>query len=49
MLDQRLEGAGDVVADLDHEPDVRVARFQLLFQSLHFSAHRGFLPHANRQ
>ena len=33
-LDQDLEGPLDVVADLEHQPDVGVARLQLLFQGL---------------
>ena len=31
-LDEGLEGPDDITADLDHEPDVRVPRLQLLFQ-----------------
>ena len=39
-LDQGFEGPRDVVAHLEHQPDVRVARLQLLFQGLSLSVHR---------
>ena len=45
-FDQGLEGPLDLVADLHHEADVRVARLQLLLEGLDLSTHRGFLPDA---
>lgn len=43
-FDQRFERPSYIRANLDHEPDIRITRLQLLFQILGLSAHRGSLP-----
>src|SRR5262249_42140335 len=47
-FDQGLEGPGNIPADLNHEPDIRISCLKLLFQALNFSTRQGVLPSSRK-